>query len=189
MYILAPEQSFKRFGQNLSDIAKEQRYDSKVWTLLLCITRKPVDATKKMLPRVTKVLMLKLIIYWTLAFLFCLLIYRDYQFVLSVLQLFWKMLMHQLPGRNFEGQYFPSPTLSKLTHQLQQTAFVTISQDPNTEEFCLTSISTEVCHSWTFGDKDWRRRKMIYERNRTSGSNSNIWGNGKDFLSWMKVLN
>lgn len=182
MYILAPEPSFKRFWQNLSDIAKEWQYDSKVWTLLLC------SATKKMLPSVTKVLMLKLIIYRTLAFLFCLLIYRDYQFVLSVLQLFWKMLMHQLPGRNFEGQYFPSPTLSKLTHQLQQRAFVTISQDTNTEEFCLTSISTELCHSWTFGDKDWRRRKMIYERNRTSGSNSNIWGNGKDFLSWMKVL-
>lgn len=115
-----------------------------------------------------------LIICRTLAFLFCLLIYRDYQFVLSVLQLFWKMLMHQLPGRNFEGQYFPSPTLSKLTHQLQQRAFVTISQDTNTEEFCLTSISTALCHSWTFGDMDWRRRKMIYERNRTSGSNSNI---------------
>ena len=81
-----------------------------------------------MLPSVTKVLMLKLIIYQTLAFLFCLLIYRDYQFVLSVLQLFWKMLMHQLPGRNFEGQYFPSPTLNKLTHPLQQRAFVTISQ-------------------------------------------------------------
>ena len=36
--------------------------------------------------------------------------------------------MHQLPGRNFEGQYFPSPTLNKLTHPLQQRAFVTISQ-------------------------------------------------------------
>ena len=133
MYILASEPWSKRFWQNLSDIYLVIFTQGvKVWFQSLNITfvhhQKTRWCHKENVTQCHQSSHAQTIIYQTLAFLFCLLIYRDYQFLLSVLQLFWRMLLHQLPGRNFEGQYFPSPTLNKLTHPLQQRAFVTISQ-------------------------------------------------------------
>lgn len=59
----------------------------------------------------------------------------------------WRSIFSQ---PNLEQAHPPTATKSLCNHQ---------SKDTDTEELCLTPISTELCHSWTFGDKGWRRRK------------------------------
>lgn len=137
---------------------------------------------KKMLPDVTKVLALKLIIYQTWLSLFA----CSSIIIINLSCPFYSYFgrcMYQILGKKLWRSIFSQPNLRQApTHCNKKSLCNHQSKNHNLEELCLTPTLQSFAIAGPAGIRAGGEENKWSRKKQTSGSHSNIWGNGKDFL-------